>query len=601
MALDGLVIHAVVRELQACVGGRISKIHQPNDTDIALQIRAQGHSYKLLLSANPTYPRVHLTGGASFNPLEAPMFCMLLRKHCENGVIEAIEQVGLERIIRIRVRHRDELGDLSSKLLVVELMGRHSNVILVDPANGTILDGIHHVTPAISSYRIVLPGAAYVSPPEQHKADPLTVTREDFLARLDTDGTEQSGAEGGAASPELPSLLVQQFAGISPLIAKETVFRTFGSSWKEKAKEYDTARSLHTTLWEPFAALMTQVREHRYEPTIVIDRESGRWSFSVVALTHLPGDRLTFDTVSECLESFYGDKAERDTVKQRTSDLLKFLQNEKAKNSKKLEKLQETLEDAKEADSYRIKGELLTASLHLFKRGDRQVTAPNYYDEEQGTMTIELDPLLTPSDNAQKYFKRYTKIKNSVSVVQEQMEAAREEIRYLDALLQQVQGASLQDVEEIREELAEQGYVRDRRKKLRKKKKNEKPVISCFTSSEGIPIYVGKNNTQNEYLTNRLAQASDTWLHTKDIPGSHVVIRSTSFGEETLREAAMLAAYHSQAKDSSQVPVDYTLIRHVRKPNGAKPGFVIYDHQKTIFITPDPQEMKALLATRKSS
>ncbi|TDF98319.1 Rqc2 family fibronectin-binding protein [Paenibacillus piri] len=606
MSLDGLVVHSLVRELQACVGGRINKVHMPTHNDIVLQLRAQGRNLKLLLSANPTYPRVHLTEQAYTNPLEAPMFCMLLRKHCEGGVIESIAQPGLERVIRLQVRQRDELGDVSSKTIVVEIMGRHSNIILLDPATGTIIDGIHHVTPAISSYRIVMPGSAYTAPPEQHKNHPFHTDKERFIAVLtqpdDATGQEDDDRRVVAKRTAAPdsreaawaNRLVACFSGISPLVAKELVYRAQplwpASDMPENLRpEKDAA-----IVWEPFHTLIEQLRYDGGVPQICDQPDTGKQSFSIVELTHLHGETKQFASVSECLEAFYGDKAERDTVKQRVSDLLRFLQNERSKNVKKLEKLQETLEEGRDADKFRIIGELLTASMHQIQKGDPQIEVINYYDEEQRPVVIVLDPLLTPSENAQRYFKKYTKSKNSLVVVKEQLEQTHQEIRYLNSLLQQLGTASLSDIEEIRDELVEQGYIRDRSKKTRKKKSNLKPQLSCFTSSEGIAIYVGKNNTQNEYLTNRLAQSADTWLHTKDIPGSHVVIRSAQFGDATLQEAAQLAAYFSQAKSSSQVPVDYTMIKHVRKPGGAKPGFVIYDHQKTLYITPDAESIKQM-------
>ncbi|RTE08680.1 Rqc2 family fibronectin-binding protein [Paenibacillus whitsoniae] len=573
MSLDGLVLHAVVHELQSCVGGRINKIHQPNENDVVLQIRAQGQNLKLLLSANPTYPRVQLTEQATLNPLDAPMFCMLLRKHCESGIIEAVEQVGLERVVRLTVRHRDELGDMSVKVILIEIMGRHSNIILLDPASDTILDGIHHVTPAISSYRIVMPGSTYVSPPEQNKLNPLAVDEDAFERAMGGEGKDDAFA---SLKPE--QKLVASFSGLSPLVAKELVHRSASGGG----------------LWPAFQALMAAVREQRYEPVIVEQQDTGKMFFSITQLTHLAGQVKAYASPSACLEHFYGDKAERDTVKQRVSDLLRFIQNEINKNVKKLEKLQETIEESKDADKHRILGELLTASLHLIKKGDREVETINYYDEHQASITIALDPLLNPSENAQRYFKKYTKLKNSTAIVTEQILQTHQELDYLATLQLQLSVASLSDIEEIRDELMEQGYVRDRAKKQRKKKKKDKPSLACYTSSEGIAIYVGKNNTQNEYLTNRLAAATDTWLHTKDIPGSHVVIRGEGFSEKTLHEAAQLAAYFSQAKNSSRVPVDYTAIRHVHKPSGAKPGFVIYVNQKTLFVTPDEEQIKGM-------
>lgn len=578
MALDGIVTSAIASELKALIGARIHKIHQPNPRDLVLQIRGNGSQVKLLLSANPTYPRVHLTQQSFVNPLEAPMFCMLMRKYCEGGVIEQLEQCGRERVLRLSVRRRDELGDVSLKTIVIELMGRHSNIILLDPHTGTIHDGIHHVTPAISSYRVIMPGSLYVAPPEQHKRDPVLISS---LAEFEhaLSAAEQDGQPSAA-----DKLLVSAFSGISPLLAREIAYRASGGS----------GAAAKAALWHSFDEIMQQVRNDSYTPVIAAD-VNGKAFFSVTALTHLQdAQQESYESVSACLEAYYGDKAERDTVKQRAGDLVRFVHNERNKNIKKIDKLRQTLEEANDADKYRVMGELLTAYMHQIERGQTSIELSNYYEEEQPLVTIALDPQLTPSENAQRYFKSYTKAKNSITAVNEQIAAAEEDIRYFDSLLQQLESAALSDLEEIREELVEQGYLKARHRKGPKKKKAARPSLLHYTSSEGITILVGKNNTQNEYLTNRLAGSSDTWLHTKDIPGSHVVIRETSFGNPTLEEAAMLAAYYSQAKSSSMVPVDYTLIRHVRKPNGSKPGYVIYDNQKTVFVTPDEQRIKAL-------
>jgi len=567
MAFDGLVVRAVVHELQPYVGGRIHKIHQPNDNDLVFTVRGRGVTSKLLLSANPTYPRFHLTERSFQNPLEAPMFCMLLRKHCENGVIESIEQVGMERIVHILIRQRDELGDVSVKRLVVEIMGRHSNLILMDPETGVVLEASQRVTPAISAHRVIVPGSAYAPPPAQEKSSPLDATAADVAAALGD----------AAASPEAAAKrLVEAYSGISPTAARAIV-----------AGKADPAAA--------FADAMARIARHEYVPNIVAEPAGGKSHFSVVPLDGFAGERETFDSVSACLERYYGDKAERDLVKQKTSDLSKLLVNERNKNEKKLEKLQETLDDAKDADRYRVYGELLNAYMHTFARGDASVDVVDYYDEDQRTVTIPLDPLLTPSENAQRYFKRYQKMKNSLTAVEEQMAQAREEIRYMEDLLQQLEGASLADIEEIRAELVEGGYLRHRSKGAKagkRPRKNDKPQLHAYLSSEGVPIYVGRNNLQNDYITNRLAHPNDTWLHTKDMPGSHVVIRSDKFGDATLAEAANLASYYSKGKQSSLVPVDYTLVRHVKKPSGAKPGFVIYDRQKTLFVTPDEQKIR---------
>lgn len=625
MALDGIVTRAIVQELQVLVGSRINKIHQPTENDIVFQIRAQRDNRKLVLSANPTYPRVQFTEQSFMNPQEAPMFCMLLRKHCESGIIEGIEQVGMERIIHFHIRQRDELGDVSFKKIVIELMGRHSNLILVDPATGNILDGIHHVTPAISSYRIVMPGFSYQEPPQQHKLNPLDVEQQQF-AQAYRESTDPSSR-----------FIVNAFTGMSPLIADEVVQRALNNGAQletpqtkdtepaNSATDTDNIVNAHTSnshdstppaepstsvalnavrleqeaLWSAFAALMDTVRTGEFAPSSGLNSR-GKIIFSAVPLTQVVDEAKSYDSISACMEAYYGDKAERDTVKQKTSDLLRFLQNERSKNIKKLDNLHKDQLEAGDAEKYRIQGELLFASLHQISRGDKQIELVNFYDEEQRPITITLDPQLNPSDNAQRYFKRYNKYKNSLAVIEEQLIKTHAEIAYLDSLLQQLQSAALQDIDEIREELAEQGYVRNRNKKAKKKKKDNRPTLHIYTSSEGIEMYVGKNNLQNEYITNKMASNNDTWLHTKDIPGSHVVIRSSEYGDATLAEAAQLAAYFSQAKESSSVPVDYTQIRHVHKPNGAKPGFVIYDHQTTLFITPEADMIKKLTSTIKA-
>ncbi|MCG7375795.1 NFACT family protein [Paenibacillus sp. ACRSA] len=587
MALDGIVTRAIVHELQGCIGGRISKIHQPNGHDVVLTLRAQRGNSKLLVSASPTYPRVHYTEKTFLNPTEAPMFCMLLRKHCEGAIIENIRQIGMERIIHIDVRQRDELGDVSVKRIIIELMGRHSNIILLDPITETILDGIHHVTPSISSYRVVMPGFSYTAPPEQHKSNPLEISKTEFQNSYTT------------AEEDASRWLVNAFSGLSPLIAGEITARAVAADSEKLTSTEGEHRIEAEALWNTFESLMGLVKNNAYTPVTGMNTK-GKMIFSAIQLQSIQDGEKTYDTISKCMEDYYGDKAERDTVKQRVSDLLRFLQNERSKNIKKLDNLNKDLLEADDADKFRLWGELLFASLHQVNKGDKTAQLVNFYDEDQATITIQLDPLLTPSDNAQRYFKRYNKYKNSLAVIHDQLGKTKDEIAYLDNLLQQLSIASMNDIEEIRDELVQQGYLRDRNKKGKKKKKNDRPTVHQFTSSEGIDILVGKNNLQNEYVTNRLASANDTWLHTKDIPGSHVVIRSTDFGEATLEEAAQLAAYFSQAKESSSVPVDYTFIRHVRKPSGAKPGFVIYDHQKTLFVTPNEELIKSLPSTIKN-
>lgn len=581
MSIDGIVVRALTHELQQLIGARIQKIQQPNTHDLVMHLRGTAINYRILLSANPTYPRVHFTEQQAINPLTPPMFLTLMRKHTEGGIIEAIEQVENERIIHFVIRQRDELGDLKVKRLILEIMGRHSNLILTNESSGTIIDGIHHVTPSISQYRVIMPGVTYVAPPSQHKQNPFAIeSPEQFRAALATDDF--------VASDKIAMLLVDAFGGVSPQLATVLVQDIL------RDRDYVSIESYVKFVYPSFKEHLDRYRNHEYAPHI---GQIG--AKSTFALHSLPGG-TAYSSVNACLDAFYADKAERDAVKQRAADLLKFASSELAKNEKKISKLQLTLKEAENADQFRIAGELLTAYMHQLSRGDKYADIINYYEEDQPVLRIELDPQLSPSDNAQRYYRRYTKAKNSIQAVREQLKNTKIEIDYFRALSHQLATSSLQDLDEIRDELVSQGYLRARLRSAPRKskpdKKSAKPVLLLYTSSEGVPIYVGKNNTQNEYVTNKLAASHDTWLHTKDIPGSHVVIRAaqSEFGNPTLEEAAMLAAHYSQARDSSLIPVDYTLIRHVKKPSGAKPGYVIYDHQQTLYITPDVQRINTM-------
>ncbi|HET7658404.1 MAG TPA: NFACT RNA binding domain-containing protein [Bacillales bacterium] len=561
MSFDGIVTRAMVHELQKLESGRVTKIYQTQSTELLFYIRAGRKNHQLLLSAHPQFARIQLTNEQYDRPKEPPMFCMFLRKHLDGSLVESIEQHDVERIVTIDLKTTDEIGDIRYKTLVIEIMGRHSNIILLDRERNLILDSIKHLPPSVNSYRTVLPGQPYVGPPPQNKTNPLEVDRETFLKKIDYNGGH------------LDRQLVEKFSGLSPLVAKEIVQRA-GIANRE-------------TLPTAFFELQRELNENAYKPQMVT-ADNGKAFFSVVDLTHLNGEKKAFESVSVMLDRYYFGKAERDRVRQQAHDLERLLENERDKNAKKIKKLEKTLEDAEKAKRHQLFGELLTAHMHELRRGDTEAEVVNYYDENGAKVKIPLDPQKTPSENAQNYFRKYNKAKNSVAVVHEQIEKAKEEIRYFEGLLQQMESAAPRDVEEIRAELEEEGYIK-KRKVSKKKKLSDKPNLETYISSEGIEMLVGKNNKQNEYLTNRLARANETWLHTKDIPGSHVVIRSSAFGEATLLEAANLAAYFSKSKYSSSVPVDYTEIRHVRKPSGAKPGYVIYDHQQTLFVTPDEE------------
>jgi predicted ribosome quality control (RQC) complex YloA/Tae2 family protein len=565
MSFDGLFTRAMTKELKETLqSGRINKIHQPYKNEIIMIIRANGKNHKLLLSAHPSYARMQLTEENYENPSVPPMFCMLLRKHLEGYMIEDIHQVGLDRMIIMEVKGRNEIGDVSYKQLIIEIMGRHSNIILVDKERSMILDSIKHISPSMNTHRTVLPGHEYRQPPEQDKRNPLEATNDTILRAIDFN------------SGKIDKQLVQNFAGLSPLVAKEVT--------------HLAGLANQNTIPPSFLSLMKKMKEHQYKPTFISGEKEVFYS---IDLEHVKGEKQSFSTLSSLLDRYFYQKAARDRVKQQANDLERFVKNEKEKNENKIKKLELTLEDAKKADHYQLLGELLTSNLYAVERGMESIDVINYYDEEGETITIPLNPQKTPSDNAQLYFSKYQKAKNATKIVHEQIEKAKEEIQYFDQLLQQLESASTRDVEEIREELEEEGYLKTRRK-TKKKKGNEKPLLEQYTSTDGESILVGKNNKQNDYLTNRVANKNDIWLHTKDIPGSHVVIKADQPSEQTIKEAANIAAYFSKARESSSVPVDFTEVKQVKKPKGAKPGFVIYEGQQTVYVTPDLDLIRSL-------
>ncbi|SER52767.1 Rqc2 family fibronectin-binding protein [Salisediminibacterium halotolerans] len=567
MSFDGTVTRAVTHELSETIqSGRITKIHQPYPTDLTVTVRAAGKNHTLFFSVNPNFARFHLTSLKFENPKEPPMFAMVLRKHLEGSILESIEQQGLERIVTFSFKGRNELGDVSYKKLTLELMGRHSNLMLIDAENNTIIDSIKHIPPSLSQYRTVLPGKAYVDPPHQGKLNPLESDETVVRRKIDYN------------RGKIDKQLLQTFEGLSPQTIKEIMHRA-------GLVNQETLPKAFTDVIEPLA-------KGDFTPNIVND--GNKELFSVIALTHAAGETAVFSSMQAMLDQYYEDKAERDRVRQRAHDLERFVRNEYEKNKNKIAKLTATLADTEKAEDYQKQGELLTAHIHLISPGDTEVDVIDYYDPDQGSLTIALDPQKSGPENAQALFKKYRKLLAAAKHVKKQIREAKKEMSYLDNLLQQMEQASTKDLEDIREELEQEGYLKQRASKKKAKKKPAKPQVERYVSSSGTEVYVGKNNKQNEYLTMRLARQDDTWLHTKDIPGSHVLIRSTDYDQETLIEAAQLAAYFSKGRMSGQVPVDYTLIRHVKKPNGAKPGFVTYDQQTTLFVNPDEQLVQTM-------
>lgn len=553
MSFDGVFTHAMVEELnQKLNKGRISKIHQPYDYEIIVTIRANGKNHKLLLSAHPNYARIQLTTISYINPENPPNFVMVLRKFLEGAILEMIHQVANDRIIHFTFSKRNELGDLQSIVLVVELMGRHSTIVLMNKETGKIIDAIKHIGPSQNTYRTILPGISYIAPPKQNLVNLFTLVDD-----------EQIFEQLSLADPLNSQYLQQHFQGLGKDTANELAFRL-----NEKPNQ-------KLMVWKTFWNEVQKIT-----PTLsVINQKDYFSSFpfikNVETVQH-------FTTLSQLLDVYYENKAEKDRTKQQGNDLIHKIENEYKKNQKKLSKLKTTLAETENAEIYRRKGELLTTFMQQIPRGAKSVLLPNYYEEDK-LLDITLNPALSPNQNAQKYFQKFQKLKNAVKIVQNQIQQTLEEIAYLESVLAQLEIAQPSDIEIIREELLEQGYVKKKQNKKRKKTQISRPEE--FISSDGTPIFVGKNNLQNDQLTLKTAKKTDIWLHAKDIPGSHVIIRSHNPSEKTLLEAANLAAYYSKYRLSARVPVDYVEVKFVHKPNGAKPGYVIYENQQTLYVT----------------
>lgn len=581
MAYDGFVTHSVVHELnEKIVGGKVDKIYQPESDEVSISIRTFDGTYRLLLSASASNARVHLTETKKENPMTPPMLCMLMRKHLSGGKIVAVHQMDFDRIIKIDIESYNELGDLGLKSIIIEIMGRHSNIIFIDE-NKKILDSAKHVDFTVSAVRQILPGFIYELPPSQEKIKPDEFSLLDFMNML----SEKSD------DILLDKFLLENIMGISPLVAREAVYRFSGHTRVTKG-EVDVAKfvTMVQTLCEDIAS-------NKFSPCIVIESDSKRpLAFSCVNLTQYQtaADIVMCDSISEAIDRYYLTRANQERMKQKSANILKLVTNNIDRCEKKLAMHRKNLEKSKDREKYKICGDLLTANMYKVQYGMDCVMVENFYDENK-LMKISLDPTLSPSKNAQKYYKKYTKAKVTEEHACEQILDAEEELIYLETVLDSIMKAeTVQDLNEIKDELTEQGYI-SKSTNAKKKKKQQKSAPMKFISSDGYEILVGRNNKQNDELTIRMSYSTDIWLHTKNIPGSHTLIRTNGTGEapeSTILEAAALAAYYSKAKNSAQVPVDFTQVKNVKKPNGAKPGFVIYEHNQTVYVTPKLTEQK---------
>ena len=567
MPMDGLTLGLVARELnKALTGGRISKIVQPERDEIILTIRNEGVNRQLLLSATANCARAHLTQIKKNNPLEPPALCMLMRKHITGGRVAAIRQVLADRILEIEIEHHDELGDPARKKLICEFMGKHSNLIFVGE-DGRIIDSARRVNDQISSVREVLPGLRYELPPAHGKI-PFDEVDADALYRA------MSGMNG-----RLHKLIAQCISGMSTQTARELAFRATGSE-DAHSDEYDLRACCDCV-----AENLRAIPEH-IAPAVLYGEDGG--PVDIVAFEYRSRANLTaepYPTISEAMDAFYRSRDMSERIAQKSAAIHRTLKKNIERCERKLALQREALLGSQRMEEYRLKGELLTANLHLAKKGMKSVELPNYYEVGMPMLTVELDERLSPGQNGQRYFKLYQKARNAQTLAAEQIEKTEAELNYLEGQLDNLTKCGGEsELFELRQELEKFGYVKaNRSRKLMKQLPPSKPMR--FTAPSGRIILVGKNNLQNDKLT-FTAQPDEVWLHAKDMPGSHVIIVDPEPDDATIAYAARLAAAYSKGGTSSRVPVDYTLRRYVKKPGGAKPGFVIYTHQHTLSVEP---------------
>lgn len=582
MAFDGITVSAIKAEIEdKILGGRIDKVYQPEKDEIILGIRSMGQAYKLLLTSNASNPKFHFTQTNPSNPMTPPLFCMVMRKHLQSGKIIKIEQPDFDRILNIYVESLNELGDYSVKKLVLEIMGRHSNIILTDE-NNTILDCIKHIGHDTSSVREVLPGREYTLPPSQGKINTLELDDNNFKEVL-----------GNNPSFEIQSVIYKNYTGISPIAASEICYRANVNGSTPVEALTDIQKEV---IFNEFAKLVEDIKANRFYPESITNEKGKTIDFSPIEMSQFNGFEIKkYTSISELIESFYANRDFAYRIGQKTQDLRKLITQNIERCIRKKDIQMQTLRSIKNRDELRLKGELLTANIYSIKKGMTTVELPNYYSENQELVAIELDSNKSPSENAQKYYKAYNKAKRTFEALKDQIKSNDEELAYLESVLTSVNNCTdEQDVKEIRRELREEGYVKKVKNQKDKSKKHSVPLH--FISQDGFDIYVGKNNIQNDELTLKFARPRDIWMHTKNIPGSHVIIvaNGQTIPDTTLNEGAMLSAFYSKAKNSSKVPVDYTEKKNVKKPNGSKPGFVIYETNKTAYITTSEEEIKKI-------
>ncbi|HYE09660.1 MAG TPA: NFACT RNA binding domain-containing protein [Patescibacteria group bacterium] len=590
MPFDGSVINSIIDELnQKLQNGRVDKIYQPEKDELILGIRGFKENYKLLISASSNYPRIHLTMENKSNPQVPPTFCMLLRKHLLGGRLVSIHQPEFERIVEITIECQDEMGYSTTKVLTVEIMGRHSNIIFLDKESGKIIDSIKRVSFDISSVREVLPGRQYFYPPsggegELPKLNPLTASFESL----------QKSIESQSESLKADKFLMKAFNGISPVAAKEIC------TYSDIEFDADITRisdEQRLSLYKGLAAFVLRLNQKQYKPNIVLDQGKLKDFYCIDLKMYAHLQKEYIESISEAVERFYFEKDNKDRIKQKYGDIQKIITNRLDRCYKKLSILDEELGKAHDAEKYKLYGDLIMSNLYQITKDQSKINVLNYFSENPDYIEISMDTQLTPISNAQRYFKKYNKSKSALTSIEQQLKENKLEIEYLETQADNLEKCTEElEINEIRQELAEQGYTKKKKVGKGKSKAAAPSKPMHFISSTGLEIYVGKNNIQNDYLTIKFAGPNDIWLHTKEIPGSHVIVQTAGkqIDDTTLEEAANLAAFYSKAKNSTKVPVDYTIRKNVRKPNGSKPGMVIYENNKTVYIDPNEEAIKKL-------
>ncbi len=558
MSFDGMVTGSVVRALQKTItGGKIEKIYQPEADEIILNIHAGKEKHKLYISCNSSHARIHLIQETAANPQNPMGFCMLLRKHLQGGRISEIIQRDSERVIEIKIDTINELGYSVNKKLIVEIMGKHSNIILTDVSTGKIIDSIKRISIDVNRYRQLLPGQIYVYPPTQEKVPYYSITKEQISNLLFSNPGSTSKA------------LVGGIQGISPLI---------GNEFADLSSEQ---------VFIKLNRYVSQITDNQVTPKVYLNEDQTPVEFHCFPIESLSQhyEELAFSDINQALDYYYSHKDSSNRIKQKSSDLYRAISSSLDKLYLKKQRLSEDLLQAENSDGFRLFGELLTANLHLLKSGVSVATVLNYYDNT--TIEIPLDPKYSPIQNAQRYYKKYGKSKTAIKEKTIQLEETETDISYLESVLSYVEkAASIEELEELRQEMIEGGYLKRRKNNFKPSK--SKPMPHQYTTSDGFRILVGRNNKENDILTFKTASGKDIWFHTKDIPGSHVILflDGNPITETAIFETASIAAYHSKGKESENVPVDYTQVRHVKKPSGAKPGMVIFTDNKTIYVHP---------------